>query len=100
MFFSNINFWTNLFALLGQMFIVKQIVGRFGIGRSLALLPLVSIAGFILLAIDPVLGVARCGGNPAHRLLVVRKVRHDEAKVVAEGPSFPPQLFAAYMVWP
>lgn len=56
-FFSSINFWTNLFALLGQMFIVKQIVVRFGIGRSLALLPIVSIAGFVLLAFDPVLGV-------------------------------------------
>jgi len=56
-FFSNINFWTNLFALFGQMFIVKQIVLRFGIGRSLALLPIVSIAGFVLLAFDPVLGV-------------------------------------------
>jgi len=56
-FFSNINFWTNLFALLGQMFIVKQIVVRFGIGRSLAFLPVVSVAGFILLAFDPVLGV-------------------------------------------
>jgi AAA family ATP:ADP antiporter len=56
-FFSNLNFWTNLFALFGQMFIVKQIVGRFGIGRSLALLPLVSVAGFILLALDPVLAV-------------------------------------------
>ena len=56
-FFSNINFWTNLFALFGQMFIVKQIVLRFGIGRSLALLPVISVAGFVLLAFDPVLGV-------------------------------------------
>ena len=56
-FFSNINFWTNLFALLGQMFLVRHVVARFGIGRSLALLPIVSIAGFALLAIDPVLGV-------------------------------------------
>jgi len=56
-FFSNINYWTNLFALLGQMFLVKHIVVRFGIGRSLALLPIISIAGFVLLAFDPVLGV-------------------------------------------
>lgn len=56
-FFSNINFWTNLFALLGQMFLVRPVVARFGIGRSLAVLPLVSIAGFALLAFDPVLGV-------------------------------------------
>ncbi len=56
-FFSSINSWTNLLALLGQMFVVKQIVGRFGIGRSLALLPLISIPAFILLAYNPVLGV-------------------------------------------
>jgi len=56
-FFSNINSWTNLFALIGQMFIVKQVVMRFGIGRSLAVMPVVSIAGFVLLAFDPVLGV-------------------------------------------
>jgi len=56
-FFSKINFWTNLFALLGQMFLVRPIVARFGIGRSLAVLPLISIAGFVLLALDPVLGV-------------------------------------------
>ena len=56
-FFSNINLWTNLFALIGQMFLVRHIVVRFGIGRSLALLPIVSLAGFTLLAFDPVLGV-------------------------------------------
>jgi AAA family ATP:ADP antiporter len=56
-FFSKLNFWTNLFALLGQMFLVRPIVARFGIGRALAVLPLVSLAGFVLLAFDPVLGV-------------------------------------------
>jgi AAA family ATP:ADP antiporter len=56
-FFSDINFWTNLFALLGQMFFVRHIVANFGIGRSLALLPIVSVIGFVLLAFDPVLGV-------------------------------------------
>ena len=56
-FFSSINSWTNLFALLGQMFIVRHVVARFGIGRSLAVLPLVSIVGFIVLAFDPVLAV-------------------------------------------
>jgi AAA family ATP:ADP antiporter len=56
-FFSNINFWTNLFALLGQMFLVRHVVVHFGIGRSLAVLPIISIAGFVLLAFDPVLGI-------------------------------------------
>jgi len=56
-FFSNINVWSNFFALIGQMFLVKHVVRRFGIGGSLSLLPIVSIGSFILLAIDPVLGV-------------------------------------------
>lgn len=57
LFFSNINLATNAIALLGQMFAVKHVVSRFGIGVSLSLLPIASIAGFALLAIDPVLGV-------------------------------------------
>ena len=54
-YFSNVNNWINGLALLAQMFIVKQIVGRFGIGVSLSLMPLVSVAGFILLALEPTL---------------------------------------------
>jgi AAA family ATP:ADP antiporter len=54
-FFSNINNVTNLIALLGQMFVVRHVVSRFGIGVSLALMPIVSIAGFAILAINPTL---------------------------------------------
>jgi AAA family ATP:ADP antiporter len=57
LFFSNMNVAANALALLGQMFAVKHAVRRFGIGTTLALLPIVSIAGFILLAFNPVLGV-------------------------------------------
>ena len=56
-FFSNMNVATNALALLGQMFIVRHVVVRFGIGVSLSLMPIVSVAGFALLALDPVLGV-------------------------------------------
>ncbi|MBT8092161.1 MAG: MFS transporter [Gammaproteobacteria bacterium] len=56
-FFSNINVVTNTLSLVGQMFIVRHVVARFGIGVSLSLMPIVSVAGFILLAMDPVLGV-------------------------------------------
>jgi len=56
-FFSNMNVASSLFSLFGQMFLVKHVVGRFGIGVSLVLLPVVSIAGFVLLAVDPLLGV-------------------------------------------
>jgi len=56
-FFSNLNNWTNAISLIGQMFIVKHVVVRFGIGRSLALLPIISIVGFAILALDPTLAV-------------------------------------------
>jgi len=54
-FFSNINIATLALSLLGQLFLVRHVVGRFGIGVSLALMPVVSIAGFAMLAINPTL---------------------------------------------
>ncbi|NIV17764.1 MAG: MFS transporter [Woeseiaceae bacterium] len=56
-FFSNINNWTNALALISQMFLVREVVVRFGIGRSLALMPIVSVAGFAILALEPTLAV-------------------------------------------
>jgi len=56
-FFSNINVASSLFALVGQMFLVRFIVSRFGIGISLVMLPIVSIAGFIFLSTAPLLEV-------------------------------------------
>ncbi len=54
-FFSNMNNAQNLLALLFQLFVVKQVVVRFGVGRSLALFPVFSIVGFAILAFDPTL---------------------------------------------
>ncbi|MBT8083216.1 MAG: MFS transporter [Gammaproteobacteria bacterium] len=54
-FFSNMNIAQNTLALIGQMFLVKQVVGRFGIGRSLVLFPAASVIGFMILAMDPTL---------------------------------------------
>jgi AAA family ATP:ADP antiporter len=54
-FFSDINFWTNAFALIGQMLLVKEAVRRFGLGITLSLLPVVSVIGFAWLALDPTL---------------------------------------------
>jgi len=56
-FFSNINNAINALSLIVQMFIVKHVVRRFGIGVSLSLLPIASIAGFILLAVEPTLAM-------------------------------------------
>ncbi len=54
-FFSNINNAQNLLALVFQLLLVKQVVVRFGVGRSLALFPVVSVVGFAILALDPTL---------------------------------------------
>src|SRR5210317_428507 len=54
-FFSNMNNAANMLALIAQMFLVKQVVTRFGIGRSLFLFPLASIIGFAVLALEPTL---------------------------------------------
>jgi AAA family ATP:ADP antiporter len=54
-FYSNMNIAQNAFALVIQMFLVKEVVTRFGIGRSLFLFPLVSVIGFVILAMDPTL---------------------------------------------
>jgi AAA family ATP:ADP antiporter len=55
LFFSNMNIAQNILALIAQMFLVKQVVTRFGIGRSLSLFPLASIIGFAALALEPTL---------------------------------------------
>ncbi|MCH9694927.1 MAG: MFS transporter [Gammaproteobacteria bacterium] len=54
-FFSNINVAANFLALIAQMFLIRHVVGRFGIGRSLTLFPLASVIGFTVLALDPTL---------------------------------------------
>jgi len=56
-FFSDINVWTNALSLVGQMFLVRHAVQRFGISGSLALMPLVSVIGFAILAFEPTLAV-------------------------------------------
>ena len=56
-FFSNINLVQNALTFIGQLFVVRHVVQRFGLGVSLSLLPIASVAGFALLAVDPVLGV-------------------------------------------
>ena len=54
-FFSNINIATSAIALVGQLFIVRHVVSRLGIGLSLVLMPIVSIVGFAALAFNPTL---------------------------------------------
>lgn len=54
-FFNDINYYTNIVALVGQVIVVRQVVGRLGIGISLAVMPVISIIGFAVLAMNPTL---------------------------------------------
>jgi len=44
---------TSALSLIGQLLIVKHVVHRFGIGLTLSILPVLSLLGFLLLAINP-----------------------------------------------
>jgi len=55
--FSWIDGMTNVLAFVGQLILVKISVKKLGIGTTLALLPIASAIGFIVLAIHPVFAV-------------------------------------------
>ena len=52
--FALLDALTNAIALIGQLILVKHAVRRFGVGTTLAILPVVSVAAFSLLALNPV----------------------------------------------
>ncbi len=52
--FALMDAMTNALSFIGQLLLVKQSVRHLGMGPTLALLPLASIIGFALLAINPV----------------------------------------------
>ena len=49
----------NLVGLLTQLFLVSRIVKWIGVNRAIMILPIVATGGYILIALFPVLGVAR-----------------------------------------
>jgi AAA family ATP:ADP antiporter len=55
--FALVDLSVNVLALLAQGLVVGRLMRRFGLGVTLALLPAVSIAGFLALAVSPVLAV-------------------------------------------
>ncbi len=55
--FAFIDAAINAFSFIGQLLLVKHSVQKLGIGWTLSLLPLLSIVGFVLLAINPTFAV-------------------------------------------
>lgn len=55
--FALLDACTNLLAFIGQLLVVRLSVRKFGIGWTLAVLPIVSVIGFATLAVNPVFAV-------------------------------------------
>ena len=55
--FAKIDFAVNVLTLVCQIFVVGRVIGRFGVGTALMILPLVGAAGFFLIGVMPTLAV-------------------------------------------
>ena len=55
--FSNIFLITQLLTLVTQVFFTGRIIKSLGVGATLSIIPIVTLAGFVALAISPILGV-------------------------------------------
>ena len=97
--FARIDLAVNILTLLTQLFLTGRIMKRFGIGLTLAALPLMSIAGFLSLGLAPVFAVfvifqtLRRAGNfalavPAREVLYTVVPRHDKYKAKNFNDTF------------
>ena len=98
-FFANIDLLVNVLTLVTQVFITGRMLRWLGIGISLAFLPLVSVLGFAVLGVAPVLGVLvvlqvlRRAGNyaiqrPAREVLYTILSRTDKYKAKNFNDTF------------
>ncbi len=97
--FAQINLAVNILTLLTQLFLTGRIMRRFGVGLTLALLPLLSIVGFFALGAAPVFvvfvvfQVLRRAGNfalavPAREVLYTVLPRRDKYKAKNFNDTF------------
>lgn len=55
--FAQFDMLAQIFTLFTQMFVTTRLIGRLGVGSTLAILPAVTVAGFAVLAVWPIYGV-------------------------------------------
>jgi AAA family ATP:ADP antiporter len=90
-FFARVDLWVNVLTLGAQLFLTGQVLRLIGVALTLALLPLVSIAGFGALALTPTVAVVvayqviRRAGNfafarPTREVLFTVVPREDKYK--------------------
>lgn len=90
-YFAQVDLWVNGLTLIVQLLLTGRLIQRVGVGAILALLPLLSVAGFLALAAAPLLSlvilmqVLRRTGNfaltgPAREVLYVPLSREEKYK--------------------
>jgi AAA family ATP:ADP antiporter len=90
-FFARLDVWVNFLTVLVQIFFTGRLLKWFGVGPTLAFLPVLSVIGFLAMGITPVLGllavfqVMRRAGNfaitrPAREVLFIVLRREDKYK--------------------
>jgi AAA family ATP:ADP antiporter len=55
--FAKIDFAVNVLTFICQLFVVNRLIGRFGVGFALTLLPIIAVAGFFAIGLMPTLAV-------------------------------------------
>jgi AAA family ATP:ADP antiporter len=55
--FAKIDFAVNVLTVICQLFVVGRLIGRFGVGCALTLLPIAAVAGFFAIGLMPTLTV-------------------------------------------
>jgi AAA family ATP:ADP antiporter len=98
-FFAQLDIWVNVLTVLVQIFLTGRLLKWFGVGITLAVLPMISVIGFIGLGLMPLLGlfalfqVLRRAGNfavsrPAREVLFTVLPREDKYKAKAFIDTF------------
>lgn len=98
-FFARIDVWVNALTLLLQTGVTARVLSRLGVGGTLVLVPLLSLAGYGALALAPTLAVlvafqvARRAGNfalmrPARENLFIPLAREDKYKAKSVIDTF------------
>jgi AAA family ATP:ADP antiporter len=55
--FANIDLAVNVLTLVCQMFLVNRLIGKFGVGATLMILPAMAVVGFLFIGMVPTLAV-------------------------------------------
>jgi ATP:ADP antiporter, AAA family len=90
-FFAHLDVWVNFLTVLVQIVLTGRLLKWFGVGPTLAFLPVLSVIGFVAMGISPALGllavfqVVRRAGNfavtrPAREVLFIVLRREDKYK--------------------